>query len=96
MDSSAATLSTEAWLLERFGPTMTHREVAQALKLRPETLRRKLWGEGHRLWIQSLRAAQCHLEGRAPLYRTVAVAAVIDGPRACQDCATTASAERTG
>lgn len=79
MEHTADAISTRSWLLDRYGPTMTHREVADALKFKPETLRRKMWAKRGLPWIQALWNARCQHEGRDRVYRTTLVAHVIDG-----------------
>lgn len=77
--SPQSVIRIHEWLLDRYGPTMTHREVAESLKLKPATLRRKMWAERDLPWIRALRAAMCNHQGRDRVYRTMLVAQVIDG-----------------
>lgn len=78
-NNDSSKVRTHEWLLDRYGPTMTHREVAETLKLKPETLRRKMWGSHQLPWIRALCAALCSHHGRDRLYRTTLVAQVIEG-----------------
>lgn len=77
-DTRRSPVSLQEWLLERYGPTMTHREVAESLKLKPETLRRKMWAQRHLPWIRALRRAMCSYQGRDRVYRTTHVAQIIE------------------
>ena len=72
-------IKVHEWLLDRYGPTMTHREVAESLKLKPETLRRKMWSRPDLPWVKSLYDALCNYEGRDRVYRTTLVAQLIEG-----------------
>ena len=75
----APALQTREWLLDRYGPSMTHREVAESLKLKPETLRRKMWSNPDLPWVQALHEALCNYQGRDRVYRTTLVAQLIEG-----------------